>query len=111
MKNIFSPPTGETRNPDTFIHTYFHKFAFYIRKSQYTHFSKFFKKCSTIDIVLVFVLVCFPMFEINIKIKFETLGCHFGFVKKQTRVFCLFRLFSGLKCLVFEITLSSYHSF
>ena len=40
MRTHFLKIRFETRSPDTFFHTFFHKIAFFIRKSQNTCFSE-----------------------------------------------------------------------
>ena len=73
MKLHFGYKCSETQSPRTFFHTYFHKIANYIRKSQISHFSKFkisnlyYRYCPN------FLSMCFPMFELYKKIKFKTL--------------------------------------
>ena len=73
MRNYFHEIRFETQSPDTFFHTYFHKIAFFIRKSQNSHFSKF--KISNLYYRYLpnFLSVYFPMSEVNKKIQFETL--------------------------------------
>ena len=73
MRNHFHQIRCETRSPDTLFHTYFHKIANYLRKSQYSHFSKF--KISNLYYRYLpnFLSVYFPMSEVNKKIQFETL--------------------------------------
>ena len=82
MRNHFHEIRFETQSPDTFFHTFFHKIAFFIRKSQNSDFAKF--KISNLHYRYCpnFLSVCFPMFEVNEKIKFKTLGRHFGSVEK-----------------------------
>ena len=82
MKAHFFQVRYETQSPDTFFHTILRKIAFFIRKSQNSDFAKF--KISNLHYRYCpnFLSVCFPMFEVNKKIKFKTLGRHFGSVKK-----------------------------
>ena len=107
---IFFRP-GAKRRVQTLFFTPFCVKSRFFRKSQNSDFAKF--KISNLHYRYCpnFLSVCFPMFEVNKKIKFKTLGRHFGSVKKQACVFRLFPLFFAFKCEVFEITLSSYHSF
>ena len=82
MKLHFGYKCSEIQNPRTFFHTYFHKIAFFIRKSQNTCISKincivlYYRYCPN------FLSVCFPMSEVDKKIKIKTLRRHFGSVKK-----------------------------
>ena len=68
MKLHFDYKCSETHNHGTFFHTYFHKIANYIRKSQISHFSKFkisnlyYRYCPN------FLSMCFPMFEVYKKL-------------------------------------------
>ena len=73
MKLYFDHKCSKTHNPGTFFHTYFHKIANYIRKSQNSHFSKF--KISNLYYIYQpnFLSVYFPMSEVNEKIQFTTL--------------------------------------
>ena len=82
MKTHFFQVRYETQSPDTFFHTILRKIAFFIRKSQNSDFAKF--KISNLHYRYCpnFLSVCFPMFEVNKKIKFKTLERHFGSVKK-----------------------------
>ena len=73
MRTHFPKIRFETRSPDTFFHTFFHKIAFFIRKSQNTCISKinyivlYYRYCPN------FLSVCFPMSEVDKKIKIKTL--------------------------------------
>ena len=73
MKLHFGYKCSETQSPRTFFHTYFHKIANYISKSQISHFSKF--KISNLNYRYCpnFLSVCFPMSEVDKKIKIKTL--------------------------------------
>ena len=73
MKLRFGYKCSEIQNPRTFFHTYFHKIANYIRKSQNSHFSKF-KICNLYYRYKPnFLSVYFPMSEVNKKNQFKTL--------------------------------------
>ena len=73
MKLHFGYKCSETQNPRSFFHTFFHKIAFFIRKSQNTCISKieyivlYYRYCPN------FLSVCFPMSEVDKKIKIKTL--------------------------------------
>ena len=73
MKTIFVQVPHETESPDTFFHAIFCIIALFIRKSPNNDFAKF--KISNLHYRYCpnFLSVCFPMFEINKKIKFKTL--------------------------------------
>ena len=111
MRTHFPKIRFETRSPDTFFHTFFHKIAFFIRKSQNTCISKikyivlYYRYCPN------FLSVCFPMSEVDKKLKLRLYDAILALSKNKRAFFGFFRLFSAFKCEVFEITLSSDHSF
>ena len=111
MKLHFGYKCSETQNPRTFFHTFFHKIAFFIRKSQNTCISKikyivlYYRYCPNL------LSVCFPMSEVDKKLKLRLYDAILAVSKNKPAFLGFFRLFSAFKCEVFEITLSSDHSF